>query len=525
VSNQKNTGKLKKVGFILLAIAIAAIIIGLNVWNIVKDSGFAERRTVAIKTEHFEVSEAQMYYYFYSQYQSTYNSLAGYGIDPSAYGIKAGESLKTQQCTFDSTKTWFQYFMETAMTTVQEQLALCEAANAAGIKLTDADHEEIKGTIDAIKEAAEAQGYSLKNYLKSNYGKVVSVSDVEKALEIEVLATKYLESELDKVDVSDEAIKAIYDKDKDKYDTVDYLTFTFDYEDIYDVLIKDKKTENKDAEADDKKDEIDPDVKAEAVKIAKEYSEKLEKAVDLKSFEEVLKDFYVKVMKQSEETAKKTLSEGKHIVKGASYKEGDEQLSWLFGKDSSAEIKVDSVKTFTTTEKHEHKEGDDHTGLGESYTVIHVTRTRGTVEGISSVDVRHILFSTDTYKNDAEAKKIYEQWKKDGAKEDDFAKLAEKHTEDTGSKFNGGLYEGVTEGQMVKEFNDWIFAKDRKAGDHGIVKTTYGWHVMYYVDGAEEWQATIKAELQSEASKKAVEAASDKYKATVDYDAINNVNA
>ena len=334
----------------------------------------------------------------------------------------------------------------------------------------------------------------------------------------------YLEK-IEKADISDETVQKIYDDDKDSYDTVDYLTFTFDYEDIYDVLIKDKKTENKDAKADDKKDEIDPEVKAEAIKIAKEYSEKLEKAVDLKSFEEVLKDFYVKVMKQSEETAKKTLSEGKHIVKGASYKEGDEQLSWLFGKDSSAEVKVDSVKTFTTTEKHEHKEGDDHTGLGESYTVIHVTRTRGTVEGISSVDVRHILFSTDTYKNDAEAQKISEQWKKDGAKEDDFAKLAEKYTEDTGSKFNGGLYEGVTEGQMIKEFNDWIFAKDRKAGDHGIVKTTYGWHVMYYVDGAEAWQATIKAELQSEASKKAVEAASDKYKATVDYDAINNVNA
>jgi len=519
MKNKKCTVKKQSRGIGRIALSLAAVFLCLSMLlSFTACNGKLERETeemdekdekdssaVAIKTENFSVSEAQMYYYFYSQYQSTYNSLAGYGLDPSVYGLTAGKSLKDQKCTFDSTKTWFQYFMETAMTNVQEQLALCEAAKAAGMSLTDDDHAEIKGTIDAIKETAEAQGYSLKNYLKSNYGKVVSVSDVEKALEIEVLATKYLESELDKVDVSDETIKAIYDKDKDKYDTVDYLTFTFDFNDICDMA--------------------DPESKSEAVATTRIYAEKLAQATNINSFEKIIKQYYVEVMNMSEEDAEEKLSEGEHIIEGAYYREGDEQLAWLFGKDDAADVKVGAVKTFTEKEKHDHEEGDDESALADIYTVILATRTRGTVEGISSVDVRHILFSTDTYKNDAEAKKIYEQWKKDGAKEDDFAKLAEKHTEDTGSKFDGGLYEGVTEGQMVDEFNDWIFAKDRRPGDHGIVKTTYGWHIMYYVDGAEKWQAEIKAELQSEASKKAVEAASDKYKATVDYDVINNVNA
>ena len=66
MSNQKKSGKLKKVGYIALAIVIAVVIIGLNVWSYIKDSGFTERRTVAIKTEHFSVSQAQMSYYFYS---------------------------------------------------------------------------------------------------------------------------------------------------------------------------------------------------------------------------------------------------------------------------------------------------------------------------------------------------------------------------------------------------------------------------------------------------------------------------
>ena len=34
---------------------------------------------------------------------------------------------------------------------------------------------------------------------------------------------------------------------------------------------------------------------------------------------------------------------------------------------------------------------------------------------------------------------------------------------------------------MVTEFNNWIFDDARKAGDVEIVKTSYGYHIMYFV--------------------------------------------
>ena len=34
---------------------------------------------------------------------------------------------------------------------------------------------------------------------------------------------------------------------------------------------------------------------------------------------------------------------------------------------------------------------------------------------------------------------------------------------------------------MVSEFDEWIFDKERKSGDTGIVKSDYGYHIMYYV--------------------------------------------
>ncbi len=101
--------------------------------------------------------------------------------------------------------------------------------------------------------------------------------------------------------------------------------------------------------------------------------------------------------------------------------------------------------------------------------------------------VRHILFQpADTSKDadwkDAEnkANEIYQQWLKGEATEESFGELAKEHSSD-GSAVYGGLYEDIPEGYMVQPFNDWCLDKTRKPGDHGIVKTEFGYHIMYFV--------------------------------------------
>lgn len=111
-----------------------------------------------------------------------------------------------------------------------------------------------------------------------------------------------------------------------------------------------------------------------------------------------------------------------------------------------------------------------------------------------TVDVRHILFATidlDTRQplteseiaaKKAEAEKVLAQWKTlKNQTSEEFGKLAEQYTEDTGSKDNGGLYEKATPGQMVDSFDAWIFDERRKEGDVDIIESEYGYHVMYYV--------------------------------------------
>jgi foldase protein PrsA len=91
--------------------------------------------------------------------------------------------------------------------------------------------------------------------------------------------------------------------------------------------------------------------------------------------------------------------------------------------------------------------------------------------------IRHILISCEKgASNEAEKKKQAESILDRVNKGEDFAALAKEYSEDPGSKDNGGIYEIHPNGQMVTEFEDWAFS--HKAKDTGIIRTTYGFHVM-----------------------------------------------
>ena len=134
------------------------------------------------------------------------------------------------------------------------------------------------------------------------------------------------------------------------------------------------------------------------------------------------------------------------------------------------------------------------------------------------VNVRHILIQPTHTEGEAEdahadgetysaeelaaakksAEDILAQWRSGEATEDSFAALANENSAD-GDGTTGGLYENVYPGQMAAAFNDWCFDSSRKPGDTGIVETTYGFHVMYFVGNTDltyrDYQ--IQSELRS----------------------------
>lgn len=144
------------------------------------------------------------------------------------------------------------------------------------------------------------------------------------------------------------------------------------------------------------------------------------------------------------------------------------------------------------------------------------------------VSVRHILVipteqnEDGTYTDEAwaeaeqKAQALLDEWKAGEATEDSFAALANENSEDPGSSSNGGLYEDVYPGQMVDPFDEWCFDDARQPGDTGIVKTDYGYHVMYYVSKGEAvfWFEAAKSDLQTERENALEESIREQYPLT-----------
>ena len=133
---------------------------------------------------------------------------------------------------------------------------------------------------------------------------------------------------------------------------------------------------------------------------------------------------------------------------------------------------------------------------------------------VKMVNVRHILIQPEgknddgTYTDEAwaeaekKANELLTEWKNGEHTEDSFAYMAAENSTDSGSATNGGLYEDIYPGQMVDAFDAWCFDASRKPGDTGIVKTEYGYHIMYFVSTGEHayWYACAENDYLNELS-------------------------
>jgi peptidyl-prolyl cis-trans isomerase D len=94
-----------------------------------------------------------------------------------------------------------------------------------------------------------------------------------------------------------------------------------------------------------------------------------------------------------------------------------------------------------------------------------------------TVEASHILFMVKDPAQDAAVKQKAEKVLKSVKAGEDFAALAKKHSEDTGSAVQGGYLGPFTRGQNVKEFDQAAFSlKPGEISD--LVHTEFGYHII-----------------------------------------------
>lgn len=431
-------------------------------------------------------------YNFY--YASTYNSLKSqqeqyeqYGLDMSQLGLDVDftEKLSKQTYTDKETNkemTWAEHLDEMVLDAIESTytyyLAAVEANGGEEPEITQDQKDQLEETIKSYTETANQYGYTLSGYLVKAMGKGVT----EKVFRTESIR-QYIASNYKTELTTDVESKEYTADDVNKYKD----------EHTADLLAVDIKLFEADSEDNAKafKDELKADGSNFAELAAKYSTDDFnKKAYTEDGFTTELG--VTKAVLQSKQVAIATADPHEH-EEGEEHSDDEEQtysgLDWLFSADRKA--------------------GDIYQ---HSTSVVYVI-TPAAITNAETVNVRHILIAPETADDasvtDAtdeqwkaaysKAEEILNNWKSGDATEDSFAELAKENTTDTGSQDNGGLYENVIPGQMVNPFSAWCFETGRKTGDTAIVRSAYGYHIMYYVGttGEKVWEYNAKQALAS----------------------------
>ena len=434
LAEQKAAEKKAKILYSSLAILFVVVAVFLLVYN----SGIIQRSQTAVTIDGEKYTVADAAYYYQDSYQSFLNT---YGSYASLFGLDTTQSLKTQYYSEDM--TWDEYFKDQAVSTMQFVHAVLAKAQEEGMTLEDAELETFDATVEALESQAAQYGYNYKTYLKMIYGSVMTPEIYESNLKDQLLVSKYASAYSDSLSFTDDEIQAYYEENKNTYDYVngEYVSISGSPE---------TKTDEEGNTIEATEEE-----KTAAMEAAKETADAILAAYEAGGDLEALAEEYGATYTSNDEMAY-----------SSTYVYGD----WFFDEartaGDTAVLEDTSYSRYFVAVFHDRQQDD-----ALDYNVRHILVTEDNLElGEDEETTDEMIL--------AKAQEILDSW--DGT-EEGFAALAEEYSQDAGSKDNGGLYENVTKGYMDSNFEDWCYESGRKAGDTGIVESSYGQHIMYFV--------------------------------------------
>lgn len=516
---------------IVVVIAIAAGIAGFAVSN----SGMLERGKVAFKAGETEVTMAEYSYYYnsvfnnYFQYSYQYDSYYGQGMGKMYtgydYSVAPDQQAYPQEIEGIENPMFTDFFDFSARESIKLVKSAKLYAAENNITLDEDDYKRVDEAMTQFEETAKSGNYSLAAYLRAYFGKGMTPSLLKQICEEQVLNEKVQEVKLAEFTDSytDKQVEKEYKDNPDLYGAVSLRNYVI-------------KAETVTVKAEEEGAEDTEEVTKETMAAAKTKAENFVARVKGgESFKDVASAF--EKLAGSEKYAELKSDDSLTLMDDASYSDlsyssSDEKfLDWAIDeKTEEGETYIvenedegytvymmvepihhtPDVKTYDVRhillEFPEEKEAEEETAEGED-AAEETTEAADEKEEVEvellnpadydvTVDIDVDLATTKDKALYKEAQDILATYLAGDKTEDAFAELAKKHSADSNAE-QGGIYEDVPQGQMVAEFENWSFAEGRKAGDVGIVETTYGYHIMYAVSEVEvtTWADTIKNDL------------------------------
>lgn len=485
--------------FIPLAIFLAAVIavvatFGVRYYTVPngKEGKYMNPASVVATVDGQKISIG-MYDYYYASIVSYYEQYASYGY----YSLDTTKDYSKQYTTDDDGNkiSWQKFFETEALKEVEQITTYYSKALEEGVTLTSAQKKTIEKQISTLKDSASQNDVSLDQYIKANFGTYCSEDTIRIMLEQYYLSANYKGKFKSETKVTDNDVDKYYNDHKNDYKKIEFYYIASPYD------ATDDNSKNESIKTAEKIMAKMKDKKSVIALVPEVYSSYIDSQVK-SSMEQ---DSTLTEKKAREEAVKSYESNVVTTVSGSDSPFDDKMNTWLFSDDT----KVGSKKYYI----------DESAG----YIYIVLKTSKASVEEDETYTVRHILVAPESSSNSssstsekteytdeqwAAAKKkadsILAKFNKTDKSEYEFAKLAEQYSTDSASTSSGsndsfgGLYESVTLGQMVPDFEKWSIDDSRKYGDTGIVKSDYGYHIMFFINDCPEYQSKIIAQIKSD---------------------------
>ena len=512
----------------VIAVLIAVAIVGAIAGGIVKNKGVFERNKVIMTVGETEIDK-----YEYAYYYST--ALQNVAAQAAQFDMYYGQGMGAMYTGYDYTKmpaeqefageiegiekpTYADYFNHQTVETLKYVKACLAFAAENDIKLEDADYAKIEETFKTLDEKRTNQDgtqYSLGAYLRLSYGDGMTEKLFRRIMEEQALAQKVMETKQDEFAAaySDAEIEATYTKDIETYGLVSLRRYTFSVEKSEGA---DKATAAQIAAAKSKAETFKSKITDE--KSFKTLASEYAKLAGEEKPEQFLTDDSLTLSADSAvgnySTDKELLNWVKTAAAGDTYVEANDSSATVYlmvapvhkaadnttydvrhiliefpkEKKEETEEKTEEAKDEKAEEKAEEKTEEKKEVEVKEFDA---SKFDATVVN----DVKTPVTNAECYNKAVDVLTAYLEGDKT---EDAFAALAVLHSAD-GNAEQGGIYEDVTVGKMVPEFEGWALDESRKAGDVGIVETSYGYHIMYFIETeTTTWSDIIRADLAAE---------------------------
>ena len=416
---------------------------------------------------------AGMYSYYYNQIVTSYASQAQQGY--VEFDVNKDFEKQTVEDEDGKKVTWKKKIDDETVNWLKQLVAYYSKGKEEGLKLSEEEKKTIDEEIETVKKTAEESDIPLEDYITTTYGDYVTLATLRNSNEWYIIAQNYARKMATELRPTVKEAEDYYKKHENDFLQVNFSILPM----IYQENNKDK-----------------------VVKQAKKYAKQVKTADDVK--------------KLVPKACKDLIDQ---YVESGQFKDA-ESVEVEIAKSTDASVSKDNpnqypeeIINFLFNEKN--KVGSSTVIVDDQYAAVYIILKQSDASPIKDdkYSVRHILISPTADEDEKEeeegddhsddnseptkeqwtaaekkANDIYQEYLQGERTEYKFALLAEENSDDPGSISSGGqgafggLYYKQEPGTMVKEFEKWILDKNRKYGDTGIIKTKFGYHIMYFVD-------------------------------------------